>query len=306
MDAPSHFAYCGAYCGLCCAWLIRPVSVGALHCLGGAGVMGGYKIIALCVAIFAVLSLSVMHLRVVQSPISASSTGLSLGRYERVQSRCAEELRSLLTAWGAAADWRRLPGTDPDEVRFRAPTRSLGKWIELTIAPKNEKISLFTAHDTLKVVFGENCERKSELLAHEASRHFPGRSRVGGFAVLDDELLESKLADTRSSLLYLWTPHKEISVLGLKEAQAAAKKLGLLLYAVVEPNSSPLAVSRVRSELGLAREQVLWLDSFELQLRGFRLHFPSLILLSAGQFASPVRRGHESAHDYTDYLQRYL
>lgn len=252
-----------------------------------------------------VVALSLFAIGVI-SPRAGASAGDDLGQEWRKTAPCAAELQKLFESWNATSDWRRLPGDEPGTRLYRAPTVDLGKWVELKLGGKVTSVDLFNATTRLQIRLGKNCETQASLHSHPSLEKFPGKKDLSGIPILHDEDIARLFGEKKSGIIYLWTPHKEISVEGLKEIREVAAKMRMPLYAVVEPTSSPSTVKRVAGRMGLPEKELFFLDSFDLQYRGFRLHFPSMIVFNKGKFTSPVRRGFEDAFVYEEYVRGHL
>ena len=224
--------------------------------------------------------------------------------------RCAQGARELLKAWRARGPWTPTIPHAPGDVVFRAPSEELGKWVEATVSRNSINLVLFTRSGTLGATLSAQatggCQTQARVHQKPAKGHLDGASKVARYSILRDDGLAALMSEGRPGVLYLWSPHKPISVEGLRSMKEATGRTGVRLYAVVEPTSDPKAVERAARRLKLRNDQVLYLDSFELQQRGFRLHFPSLLIFDGGAFASQVRRGYEFPAVYEDYLKTHL
>lgn len=220
--------------------------------------------------------------------------------------RCAPQVRVLLDRWGASGPWGRVIGRSPGERIFRSPTRELGKWVEVIERPQSSRVILFNSEQRVRVEFASACAPQARVEKLEVTAdadRWHGRTEVAGFPILRDPDLKRLLQESKRGVVYLWTPHKYISVDGLREALKASRKAGVPLIPVVEPTSDPEAVRREAKALGLAPEKVFFLDSMDLQYRNFRIHHPSLIVFNEGRWSSQVRRGHEKADIIEEYLR---
>lgn len=219
---------------------------------------------------------------------------------------CAQEALSVVKAWQGQEPWTRALASRPGESVYRAPTQTLGKWIELSRDASEIKLKLFSGTQILQFSLGAECRGEARLVARKAKDRFGKARSFYGFKIMRDPELAALLGEQKPGILFLWTPHKPISISGLEQILAAAKELKIPVYPVVEPNSAPSAVTRELKRLKIAKANVYYLDSFDLQYRGFRLHFPSLIVFNQGRFTSQVRRGYEDAYVYVDYLRGHL
>lgn len=230
---------------------------------------------------------------------------------ELKSSQCKDQILQLLKSWQVENNWHRVLSNQPDQKVFRGPTKTLGKWVEMKIKnqqPDRQQVQadLFTENSVLSIEWEKDCQSKAVLKSRHAKDRFQNKEKYEGFKILRDQQLVELINSKKAGLIYVWTPHKPISVDGLKQAKKAAEKLKLPLYSVVDPNSSAESVKQVVKDLKLSFENIFYFNSFELQYRGMRLHYPSLIVFNQGQWASQVRRGYEDAAVYEEYLKSIL
>ena len=217
---------------------------------------------------------------------------------------CSPQAQKILKEWHAQDAWTRAIGHKPNEEMFRTPTATVGKWVEVSALGNQLTLRLFNEKAVLSVEFDSKCKSQARMLAHKPKPRFKTPPR--GYALLQDENVAHLLEQKKSGVIFLWSPHKQISVEGLKQILEAAKSTNTKVYPVADPDSDPKAVDRVAKELKLAKKDIYFLDSFDLQYRGFRLHHPSLIVFNDGKFTSQVRRGYEDAFIYKEYLQSHM
>lgn len=220
------------------------------------------------------------------------------------QNPCAKQASQVLTKWQAQDQWTHTVGHRPGEQVFRTPTASIGKWVEVSIRGNDLDLRLFNEKAVLTTQFDRHCKSTAGLLAHKLKPSLADKQRQ--YKVMHDKEVADLLEQKKSGVIFLWTPHKQISVEGLKQILQAGKETKTPIYPVVDPDSDPKAVDRVVKELKLAKKDIYFLDSFDLQYRGFRLHHPSLIVFNEGKFTSQVRRGYEDAYVYKDYLKGHM
>lgn len=218
---------------------------------------------------------------------------------------CSEKALTLLQEWGAQDQWLQKFSEDPGEKRFHAPTATLGKWVQVKkTANKDLIFSQFSENSSLNVKFDSQCKTVADVQTFKKSPLT--EKKIGGISLLQDSRIEGLLQSQKAMVFFLWSPHMQISVEALREVKAACQKGGVSLYAVVEPGANPSSIKYIAQKLAIPLKHVFYLNSFDLTLRGFRLHFPSLIVAHKGRFTSPVRRGHEDSATYEDYIRTHL
>ncbi len=220
------------------------------------------------------------------------------------QNPCAKQASQVLTQWKVQDHWSRAVGHKPNEQIFRAPTQAVGKWVEVAFNGSDVALRLFNEKAVLTTTFDKHCQSTAGLAAHKVKSSLSEKQRT--YKVMHDQEIANLLEQKKSGVIFLWSPHKQISVEGLKQILQAGKDTKVPVYPVVDSDSDPKAVDRVVKELKLAKKDIYFLDSFDLQYRGFRLHHPSLIVFNDGKFTSQVRRGYEDAFVYKDYLKSHM
>lgn len=221
-------------------------------------------------------------------------------------SACSEKALEILRTWHAQEPWTPAIAHGPKERVLRTATSSLGKWVEVTLRNGKIHMDLFNQNSILSLELDKDCEAQARLSARRIKDRFANKEKIHGYQILRDEGIAKLFATNGPGVLFLWSPHYQISVEGLQQARNAAKKLNLPLYALVEPTSNPGSVGRVVKRLQLNPEHVFYLNSFDLQNRGMRLHFPSLIVFNHGKFTSQVRRGYEADFVFEEYFRNHL
>lgn len=220
--------------------------------------------------------------------------------------KCGSQALSLLKEWKAQDEWRLKFTENENDKKFQAPTEQFGKWVQVHY--KNQKdleLVQFSEATTVQVSFDSDC--KSQAVVKTAkSPGKPEPKSLQGISYFRDSDLEKVMASGKPAILFLWSPQMQISIEALREINEAAKKLKVPLYALVEPNADLKSALSVAGKLKIPKSQVFVFDSFELTLRDFRLHFPSLIVVNQGKFKSPVQKGHETAGIYEDYVRTHL
>jgi len=219
---------------------------------------------------------------------------------------CGAKALSVLQEWQALDEWKMKFTENPEEKKFQSPTAQFGKWVQVHFKSKKDlELIQFSEKSSLILQFDSNCKSQAQVKASKTSSSSAGQS-LSGIPFFRDSDIEKIFKSEKSGILFLWTPQIQVSIEALKEVQAAATKLKVPLYALVDPNSDLKSALKVAQKLKVPRSQIFIFDSFDLTLRDFRLHFPSLIVVSKGKYSSPVQRGHETAAIYEDYIRTHL
>ncbi len=215
---------------------------------------------------------------------------------------CAKQIGETLRNWKTQPTWMHSLDTMDGRRVFYAPTNQIGKWSELKIdAKKNVSASLIHANSVLQVTWGRDCLPLAGISDGPAVIS----ARSGDFFTDDD--LARAIKKHPNTLIYAWSPQMPLSIQGLKEIQAAAKKLKFNLITVLDPESNVSDASKAlpksfsRSPASLRRFQ-----SVELDFRHLKLHYPSVLVVSRGKFVGPMIPGLSSASDYVKFIRGQL
>lgn len=227
-------------------------------------------------------------------------------KLQLTQVTCGAKALSILQEWKAKDEWKLKFTENPEDKKFQAPTENFGIWAQVQYQ-KNESLKLFqfSAKNQTQVKFGADCKPEFETQAYDADRKLAS-TKTKGFSYFQDSEIQKLFQSQKSAIVYMWTPHMQVAVEGLREISKAAQKLKVPLYAVVDPNSNPGQVAKIAGELKISKDQIYYFDSFDLTMRDFRLHYPSLMIISRGKYATPVQRGLETSDIYENYIRTHL
>ena len=116
-------------------------------------------------------------------------------------------------------------------------------------------------------------------------------------------LLEADYSAGTGGLIYSWSPHMPYSVKGLAEIAELARRRGLQLVPLLDPQADlELAEAAVPAELPTLRR----LDSRVLIDRGLSLHYPALLVFSQGSLGDTVLPGYTSPERYDRFVSEQL
>lgn len=237
-------------------------------------------------------------------PIFAASEPYQ--KLELSKQACGAKAQNLLKEWGALDQWKLKFTENQSDKKFQAPTTEFGKWVQVSFKNKKDlQLTQFSEKSTVQITFDPACKTQAQVKSFESSKASEPKS-LSGIPYFRDSEIEKIIKSKKPAVFFLWSPHMQISIEALKEIRKATAQLKVPLYALVEPNSDPQSVLRIVKELKIPKSQIYIFDSFDLTLRDFRLHFPSLIVMNEGKFSSPVQKGHETADIYENYIRTHL
>jgi hypothetical protein len=217
------------------------------------------------------------------------------------QVSCRKQLDTLLDHWGATRDWMITIGRADGMRIYRTPTDRTGSWAAVTLFPdRHVEASRVSWSTQLRVRFeSPDCQARVEstLVKHDA------KLSADAFT---DEALEAAIAHTRRGVIYAWSPHMPLSVLGLGYIHEAAKKLHADVITVLDPMAQARAVRDLVSQGKVKREATRRIASLDLLMRGMNVHYPSILVVRDGKIASHMLPGLESEKLYEDFMRKQL
>ena len=214
--------------------------------------------------------------------------------------RCADAVRDHWEQWQPRDQMRRVAPQPPESARYLWPTPRLGVWLDLRVSADGEASLARVAPD-----------RSTELTWDEACRvtvreRLSSIDGAGGADSVTDADLERHAARTRRFVVYLWSPHMPLSVDGVRHAYVAAARLGLDLYAVVDPRADRAYGEKVAREVGLPPGATRRAASVELTFRDLLVHAPSLLVYVDGRATGPAVPGYRDAAGYERVMREQL
>ena len=118
-----------------------------------------------------------------------------------------------------------------------------------------------------------------------------------------DESLQTLLSSQDTGILIVWSPQMPLSRIALKNVRKAAKSLGLLVTALLDPDVDPLDtlnLSDIRDEDRVSLRSPLLLSL------GITQHFPTIMVFSEGRMIPEVYPGLDTAENYIIFIQEMI
>ena len=210
--------------------------------------------------------------------------------------------------WHSSHQWREV--FEPDQLvkTFRSKTSTWGVWVEKSeINGQIFRMSKLTNTSQYEVIIeSQTCAPKITEKSIYGSDQVPKGPKMAPANALTDDVLAKVLAQTKQGVIYLWSPHMMISILGLIEATAAAKELKLKIIPLLSKNSNLDAALLAIKTYNLAPEAMLQEKSFELTMRNIDQHFPSFVVFKMGEILNNPYRGFEDKKTYSLIFKSYL
>ena len=126
-------------------------------------------------------------------------------------------------------------------------------------------------------VFGGSIDTRTPCVAvadHFQPEHFGNRALT--------RLLEQSRTAGTAGVIYVWSPHMPLSMIGLREVAAVTREMGIMLVAVVDPHADPGPIDEALRRCEVAPEHTARLTSAALVRRGLLNHFPGMVVFASG------------------------
>ncbi len=209
---------------------------------------------------------------------------------------CKAEVSNQLVQWNSLSDWTRH-FVDKKTIKFMSPTKEIGRWVEIYFGKINNEMKLVTPTELLVVKFGKNCEKKVYLKKSD---------RVVNGNEFSDGDLANLVESNKNGIIYTFGPQMPLSLDGIKEIRAAAKKSGLKLTLLLPSKSSMKELKELLKKKKIEVDSLVVSNSMELSYRGAFLHLPSVLTYHNKQLARRARPGHEKSYYYEKYLEKEM
>jgi hypothetical protein len=218
---------------------------------------------------------------------------------EGFRGKCAPLAAAALDRWGSKGDWQReLPG--PAEVSIhRTPSKEIGVWISVrkfqngAIRAVRETLSLRT---TLEWPEADCVPR---MAAQPVRYRVPASELKNTFT---DERLKKLLKETKTGLIYSWSPHMPLSAQSLAAVQKAARSLKVPLTLVLDPSADGRVATKFARSLEFPPQSTVRMQSLELLHRGMGEHYPSLLVYQKGEVLGRAFPGYKSVERYLAFV----
>lgn len=210
--------------------------------------------------------------------------------------KCFSKMQKLIDQEKPKGDWRRKVNPDMS-LSFVRPTKTLSKWIRLERSRELEVFKRQTPYDEMIVTFNRSCEAKMSV------RKVANYSLKGGFTDFD---LAQLLSSNNKGLILSWSPGMNLSIVAIKNAQAAAKTRKLPLTILLDPYANEKKAQALLEKEGLKGISLQKISSFELISRNVLLHYPNLVMYKQGEITGPLVPGLMNVADYNYLATKYL
>jgi hypothetical protein len=133
--------------------------------------------------------------------------------------------------------------------------------------------------------------------APEATVHSDREVRTSAANSFSDNDLRARVNAKKSGdrgVIYTWSPHMPLSITGLAEIEALAKKLSFDLIVLLDPNASTELAGKVAAKHKMPNGALRKVASHELIQREVLYHYPSYTYFRNGMILGPIRLGYDA------------
>ncbi|MCE3012076.1 MAG: hypothetical protein LW878_03330 [Proteobacteria bacterium] len=232
--------------------------------------------------------------------VALANPSLNLSSLDKLQPqsefKCFSKMQRLIEHEKPKGEWRRKVNPDMT-LSFVRPTKTLSRWIRLERSRDLEVFKRQSPYDEMIVTFNRACESKMSV------RKIDNYNLKGGFT---DFELADLLSKNTKGLILSWSPGMNLSIVAIKNAQAAAKERKLPLTILLDPYADEKKAKALLVKEGLAGIEMKKISSFELISRNVLLHYPNLVMYKQGEITGPLVPGLMNVADYSYLAAKYL
>lgn len=217
---------------------------------------------------------------------------------------CAEQVFRALGQWEPAETWSKGKGSEPGSQVVRAKTAKKGVELKVTITRDREvRLARDTKTETTEIRI-QPTDCRAEVGVQAKNLKLPKNS----FTDQDlDRFLANGRKNNRLQFIYIWSPHMNLSVSGLKEAEKVARDMKAELLVLLDPKADLDAAKAVAKRHGIKQRTAL---DRALSSRLFaldqRLHYPVYFVAHAGAVVGSPRWGQDFAAEMKTWVTRGL
>lgn len=208
---------------------------------------------------------------------------------------CYSQFKPLLDEWKVTGEWNKEFKAGLKNSMFTSPTQTFGEWALIQKIDKGTVLARADERGRLEVTF------KTDKCVKEAKPYLNDKISAQYFS---DQEIGKFIKKNKTGAIYVWSPRMGLSEKGLKEIKQAGKAMKLPVLLLMDKDVSDKEQGTLSKKLG--KEVTRRLDSFDLKMRNFSMHFPALIVFKEGKILSGVKYGYEKAEDYQRDLRNKL
>ncbi|MEO5667176.1 MAG: hypothetical protein ABIR96_03880 [Bdellovibrionota bacterium] len=203
--------------------------------------------------------------------------------------RCSTDVAHVLDHWGAIGKWK-LSNVDMDGAHvYRGRTSWSGVWIEARRYANDEVTAFRITNNSLTTATWRNANCTPSLRVDTSTQ-----KKNFAYGRFSDHDLDTLLKQGGKGMIYIWSPHMNLSMIGLKEAVAIAKELKIHIEVMVDGSADPRALKDALQSQHIDARYFQAVDSLDILMRHTTLHYPSLLLFKDGEVLDFMLPGYEA------------
>ena len=180
---------------------------------------------------------------------------------------------------------------------FRFPTNEIGKWVLVKIGEDETELISISQQKIEIATIDQECAWRTEI--------HTGLMNTGPTDFTDTDLA-ALLSRNERGIIYLWSPHMQLSLDGVRELNNLSEEFAVPLLVLLDPNADIgfAASAARRAEIG--KTPLRRVNSLELYFRNFTIHAPTLITYANGEITGPAAPGYRSPEHYRMMITKWL
>ncbi|MBT7610997.1 MAG: hypothetical protein HN576_14640 [Bacteriovoracaceae bacterium] len=215
--------------------------------------------------------------------------------------KCKKQIIKLLSNWKSNDSWQKIANIDLSRSVYKTPSHKIGSWIRMDI--QNNKAIVLQKMTSKMIISKEFAYDGNSCSGEMAVRSLKYDEKYLSQSFTDAELINS-LSQNKKGIIYIWSPNMPLSVTGLKYLKKHAKKMGVHVTAVVDPNSPKSDIDALVTSGKIDKEALRPLESYDLIQRGGLIHFPAFFSYENGKLSRAPKLGYEDDKQTLNYLKK--
>lgn len=200
---------------------------------------------------------------------------------------CLSQVSTTLDQWEAPTSWRKLISSESESLEIASPSDVAGVWIYLRVNPRETVATRKTVECEINVQWdNQSCQSQATIFLKKKS---PSQAQ----RLFTDKDLQLLLNKGSAGVIYIWSPHMPLSISGIREISALAKRLKIDLSILMDPNASQDSAVRSVKQNHLVSSSTVKLAASELIQRNSIYHFPSYVFFKDHKILGDSRLGYD-------------
>lgn len=249
--------------------------------------------------------ISLMSAVVLTIPLSLSAAPKEKRQYLLREIPCEQNVFEALAQWEAPSNWTRVKNAPKGTTELVSDTAKKGVKLGLRVE-KDRTVQLSRQEGQSRV--------EVRIQASDCSGDFKvvdlDQKNLSKDVFTDQDLenfLKNGKKKNQRQIIYIWSPHMNMSIYGIGEAEKAAQEMKAELLVLLDPAADLRAAQEKAKKYGIKRKDVFRrAGSGELFARDQRLHYPVYFVAQRGNILSRPRWGHDTSMEMKTWIDRSI